>query len=53
MNFVEVDIEDSPDLTLQSGIAGTPTVQVFLGEVRGHRPPSSDTRRFLMIDETR
>lgn len=35
MNFVEIDIEESPDLTLQSGIAGTPTVQLFLGEVRG------------------
>ncbi len=29
MHFVEVDIEEYPDLTMQSSVAGTPTVQVM------------------------
>lgn len=29
MHFVEIDIEEYPDLTMQSSVAGTPTVQVM------------------------
>jgi hypothetical protein len=35
VHFVEVDIEEAPELTLNSGIAGTPTVQIYQREVRG------------------
>ena len=28
MHYVEIDIEEYPDLTLQSSVAGTPTVQI-------------------------
>lgn len=32
VHFVEVDIEEAPELTLNSGIAGTPTVQIYQRE---------------------
>jgi thioredoxin reductase (NADPH) len=32
VHYVEIDIEDYPDLTLQSSVAGTPTVQIYRGE---------------------
>ena len=34
VHFVEIDIEESPDFTMESSVAGTPTVQVYEGEVR-------------------
>ncbi len=32
VHYVEVDIEEHPELTLQSSVAGTPTVQIYQGE---------------------
>ena len=34
VHYVEIDIEEYPELTLQSSVAGTPTVQIYQGEVR-------------------
>jgi thioredoxin reductase (NADPH) len=31
VHYVEIDIEEFPELTLQSSVAGTPTVQIYTG----------------------
>jgi len=38
VHFVEIDIEESADFTMESSVAGTPTVQIYDKEVRGGRP---------------
>lgn len=32
VHYVEVDIEEHPELTLQSSVAGTPTVQIYAAQ---------------------
>lgn len=32
MHYVEIDIEEFPDLTQNSSVAGTPTVQIYKAE---------------------
>jgi thioredoxin reductase (NADPH) len=45
MHFVEIDIEQNPDIAEQAGVTGTPTIQVFknkelLTESKGIKPKS-------------